>query len=467
MKKYLILLVLTVCISLSGCKGKNSTVDAAPPEQQEEQEIGSSEKVSEPAESEPEIEPLRFTVDDTEKRINLVDCSEFAFDFYAYRDLSDGYYDYSYILTNKKAGNEITKIELFDIYINGDISIGSDLADYTYKNDNKITANRISSYIYTNDIDCVTAIRGSVRAYYADGSTVDGEYDFDVKIDPEGAEEYDLQPFMGAMAVTQYICSDDSMEAELIGFGSFNGNDGSLKGLLRIKNLTDENKLFAVNTCVINNVCFECGYDMTLPPKTEQYFDFHILDSDIMRSGITSISSVKLLILSSESENKSISGEHAMGGRLYDVELCKKGNDTTPSTSGEEIYNANGVKVYLTGGKADETTYGTDIYCYVTVINDTDDNISFSYSDTKANGVDCDRGGFLTWRMDLSYVNSSTIDNVIPSGCRKDETIMFYQVEDLKFPCKCICKLDFMSAGGGELLFRSDDVEFTFDGIAE
>lgn len=466
MKKYLFLLVIAACLCISGCKGKENKADVAPPAVQEE--TGLNSETNEEAESvmpEKSSGSIYFEADNLDPNIILVDSPEFTLNFRVYRDLSAGYYDYEYAVIKKKTDKDIHGIDLSNLRINGSELIGSEIIEGFGDGGEFIKAKRINGYIRVNDIDMVTSISGTARAVYMSGEVADNQYDFDIQVDSNESSAYNLQPYMDAVALTQNVLNDESVAIDLVGLGSFGDSPTSLKGLLHIMNKTDEEQFFSLNACVINKLCFDFPHaaDICIKANTDYYYDFYITQNSITDTGINSISSVSLLMLTSESENTGISGEKLKGGQLYDVELYQKGNGGTPQIDGELLYDANDIKVYFVGAEAKEYNgYSTDFYTYVCVQNNTDKNISFGFSDSKLNGVSCREGGNELRRDDMSYTNRSTSDNIIPPGCCIKRPIILYEWAEIKLPCKAAFKLDFYTAGGGELICRSDEIVLNY-----
>ena len=466
MKKYLLLLVIMACLCISACKGKEKKTDAAMAAAQEEIKQ-QTEAREENKGVKPEKSPgsIYFEADDLDNGITLVDSPEFKLSFRACRDLSEGYYDYEYEVIKKGSEKEIREIDLSNIYINGTELVGSEIIEGIGDDGGPVKAKRINGFIRVNDIDLVTSISGSARAIYMGGEPADDQYDFDEQVDSEGSGAYNLQPYMDALALTQNLMSDETLVIDLIGLGDFGGLSTSLMGILHITNNSSEDQIIAMSACAVNNICFEENdADICVKAGTDYYYNFYVSKYDITNAGIDSISSIGLLLLTDESENTAIQGEHIRGGRLYNVELYKKGNGGTPTINGNVIYDDNGIKAYVVGGEAQtHDGFPTDFYCYVMVENNTEENISVGYSDTKLNGVSCQKGGNSLRRADWSYSNGSNVGGIIPPGCYMRKSVWLYDKDNaVQVPCTVSFKMDFTTAGGGELLFRSDEISIDY-----
>lgn len=279
---------------------------------------------------------------------------------------------------------------------------------------------------------------------------------------------YEITPFMGAKSESKTIYSDEKTDIEVVALGYIeeldHEEDQELHGVIKITNKTDERLPYSLQECVINGYCYTCDEECIIRPKKSYFSEFYIDPEALAADGIKSISSVSLFLMTDYEDNSSIKGEKMMGGRLYSVPLDIKGNDPTPEIDGELVYDENDIKVYVMGSvyKTYESIgFPPGVTYELLIENNTDKDITFDYSEPTCDGNDILKRGVIVASTDEegTYANLNYEKNVIPAGCIKHDSLYFDDWA-IKPSCKFTCKFDFLKPGGGQILFRSDEIEF-------
>lgn len=305
------------------------------------------------------------------------------------------------------------------------------------------------------------------------GAETVSETDENMDAEDELEPSFEIRPYRDVLGLTQVLRSDERVEIKLIGFGIF--EDGSeqeyLRGVLSITNKTEEEIPYSLQEVIINGTCITLEDSVLIGSGHTYFSEFALRDETLDNEGITSIESASLFMMVDSSENSSIAGERMMGGKTYDIELAEQGVGTPWSTDGELVYNENDIKVYAVGsdvsdGDAGLVRFAPSATFNLIVENESDKDISFNYSDIKLDGKECGKGNYVIKQMDGSHENLDVLRNVIPAGSRKSVSI-YFRHWDMTFPCNLSCRFDFTSAGGGQILYRSDEIHLTAKELPE
>ncbi len=478
MKRFILLAGIIISSLLAGCGKDNQPI----PEVNAAQEIsseGTQPEGTEPGKMEQNSgqnglqdskpEPLRFTEIQPDCVMPIVGLGDFTVGLKVIRDLTSGCYQYSYYVVDQEVPHPYKAVSFCDLKLNQKEDAGRDRIPLDYFKDEtyekEYEAKKLNSYTQFYNLNALESIEGTVKLIDRDDREVFSE-EFSLSLPEDVEMQYGFEPFLDAMAEDQILVSDEEKEIRLLGLGRFRGDqytgNDKLTAILEVTNKSDREIPCTLNSCILNGRGFSEVLSEGVPSGKTTYFRFALQGDKIRDAGIDSIGSVQFLILTDASDSTSaqIRGHvDYRGGEVYEVPLKMKGTLQAAEPTGELIYEGSGVKVYLT-----ESIYEDEYYTdqnaarfNLVVENQTENHISFNYSELKCNGMDCKKGGAVLWTMDATYASNGFDGAVIPAGCTMDKTLMFYGPNVR--PGSCSCKLDFYSAGGGQLLFRSDEIK--------
>ena len=198
-------------------------------------------------------------------------------------------------------------------------------------------------------------------------------------------------PILDAKADRQVLLENETVRVTLLGCGRYIAALASnrLSGTVLFENLSDGKIPVGVCGLSLNGQTVDTNTAGTyLEAGCSLFRDFDIYVDDDFReeTGITSISSMSLLVLTDPDE---VSGTVTMqGGSWYEVELSASGETEDWTPEGELLLDEADVEIWYRGQKRTEY-YGGEGGLYkweITILNNGDENIEIDAADVLLNG---------------------------------------------------------------------------------
>ena len=206
------------------------------------------------------------------------------------------------------------------------------------------------------------------------------------------------QPVLDCLAKEQTLLENDQLRIYLLGLGS-NGIDKTLRGALRIENLTDRPLVLDLEGFCLDAVYVPCSlWKLTIPANTHTYSLFAVESYTLSPTKLESASTIRML-MRQYVYNPLFSG-NALSTLIWcDIKLDTAGQPGTPA-QGSLLYDKDGIRVSLVQQKLE---YGYSSQWYLAVTNSTDRDIALDLVNWVVDGDSTDR-----------YVSGS--DTGIPAG---------------------------------------------------
>lgn len=201
------------------------------------------------------------------------------------------------------------------------------------------------------------------------------------------------QPLYHALAREQVLLDTAEYKVTLLGLGG-NGQEGlwaaDMNGVLCIENHTDHPLILEPIGAALNGVyvdTYTLGYADTIPAHSKTYQFFEISSYKLEPAGITSIADITLLLQRTD-YSPLFSGNSLSELFWCPLNLAQSGPASPFEEGGQVLFEENGIRVSLLRSESDDEYHDS---WYLTIVNDTDRDISLGLTDIVINGVSNDR----------------------------------------------------------------------------
>ena len=202
------------------------------------------------------------------------------------------------------------------------------------------------------------------------------------------------QPQFDALAHKQMLWETAEYTVSLLGLGGAGEaySTGALQGVLCVENRTEKPLVMELQGASVNGVYLRAttqGYFDTVPPLSKCYQYFELDDYGMAPWKLTSVEEISLLLRRTDYAPL-FSGNALSELRWCDVTLSQAGS-ATPFPEGEWVlFEENGVRVSLLRS---ERSYDNICQWYLTIVNDTDQDIALGMTDITVDGTAREKKG--------------------------------------------------------------------------
>ena len=211
---------------------------------------------------------------------------------------------------------------------------------------------------------------------------------------PDMTTYYDFSaPQFDAQADRQVLLDTPEFSLTLLGLGGAGekGFTDTLRGVLLVENRTREPLILELQGAAINGVyvnAYTQGYFDTVPALSKSYQFFELDDYAMDPWALTSVEEITLLLQKTE-YSPLFSGNSLSELHWCPVKLSRSGT-ATPFPEGEQVlFEEAGVRVCLIRS---ERPYETSCQWYLSIVNDSDQDIALGVTDLRIDGEDRNEG---------------------------------------------------------------------------
>lgn len=264
-----------------------------------------------------------------------------------------------------------------------------------------------------------------------------------------------FESYLDAQAEEQVLLDNEDVKISLLHLGRLLTSDYSSKyfrGFVRFENKSGYDRPVGVESIRINGLSIDVLADQkeTLEKWHSCIHSFRVSEDDLAKNGITSISSVSLMLLSDNSE---ITGTVALsGGSWYDIELSEAGiAEDESEPEGELIFDEADVQIYLNGGERTEWSFADsedehNFVWYLTVYNNSDADVELNLIDEQLDGADLPEDKHL-------FIDS---DEEVGYHSRRNMPLRMYDWPSEKSP-EVRFRVQLRTVGGGAIVYTSEE----------
>lgn len=195
------------------------------------------------------------------------------------------------------------------------------------------------------------------------------------------------ETFMDAKAGEQILIDDDNVRATLLGWGKEPGGN-YVRGMIFFENKSSEQIPVKISGVSINGIFIE-NFDHVnfLEPGQSCYSLCSMFVSDVEDEGIESITDIRMLLLTDESQNTGM--VNYSGGIWYPVLLEEKGTAADTFAAGEVLEAADMIEISMLSQEvvAYEFQDGGIYKNKIAIINNSDENIEVVLEDVFIDGI--------------------------------------------------------------------------------
>ena len=214
---------------------------------------------------------------------------------------------------------------------------------------------------------------------------------------PDMTTYYDFSaPQFDAQADRQVLLDTPQYTVTLLGLGGAGEKrfTDTLRGVLLVENHTQEPLILELQGAAVNGVYINAntqGYFDTVPPLSKSYQFFELDDYAMEPWALTSVEEITLLLQKTE-HSPLFSGNSLSELHWCAVKLSRSGK-ADPFPEGERVlFEEEGVRVCLIRS---ERPYEASCQWYLSIVNDSDQDIALGVTDIQIDGESRDEGIYL------------------------------------------------------------------------